>query len=445
MRAEIPFRRELLPPGSTVVCAVSGGADSVCLLDLVRRLPDVRPVCAHYNHGLRGEESRRDEAFVESLCRDWGVPFACGRGDAAARARLRGESLEAAARELRYAFLRRTAQEWGAQRIATAHTQNDNAETVLLNLARGTGLRGLGGIPPVRGEIVRPLLDATREEVEAYLAARGIPHVEDSTNAGDAYARNRARHWGIPAMESLHPGAAGNIARTARLLRQDEAFLEELARTFLAEAERDGALPVEALLAQPEPVGRRALRLWAGPGLEEVHVLGLLALCRSPAGRGAWDVPGGRIRKEGGVLVHGEPEALPPLPEREVKEGAVLPLPEAGLVLTARFLSAGEEIQSSFNIFSFAYVNICGKLTVASRRPGDRIRLRGRAGTRPVKKLLQEAGIPPARRETVPVLRDDKGPLAVYGFGQALRAWPGPGEKCIRIEIREDLGGRENE
>lgn len=115
------------------------------------------------------------------------------------------------------------------------------------------------------------------------------------------------------------------------------------------------------------------------------------------------------------------------------------------MVLTARCIPAGEEIQSSLNIFSFAYVNICGKLTVASRRPGDRIPPAGAGRDPPVKKLLQEAGIPPARREAVPSSRDDKGPLAVYGFGQALRAWPEPGEKCIRIEIREDLGGRENE
>ena len=137
--------RSLLPAGYTVLCAVSGGADSVCLLDLVRRLGDVTVLCAHFDHGIRGAESARDAAFVEALCKEWGVPFFPGRGDVPAYAAANGLSIETAAREMRYAFLERTAKEQGADVIATAHNLNDNAETILFRMARGTGLRGAAG------------------------------------------------------------------------------------------------------------------------------------------------------------------------------------------------------------------------------------------------------------------------------------------------------------
>lgn len=135
--------RSLLPAGCTVLCAVSGGADSICLLDLVRRLGDVTVLCAHFDHGIRGAESARDAAFVEALCKEWGVPFFPGRGDVPAYAAANGLSIETAAREARYAFLERTAKEQGADVIATAHNLNDNAETILFRMARGTGCTDL--------------------------------------------------------------------------------------------------------------------------------------------------------------------------------------------------------------------------------------------------------------------------------------------------------------
>ena len=153
--------RTLIPPGSRVLAAVSGGADSVCLLDLLRRESDVECVCAHFDHRLR-PGSGEDARFVRELCAEWGIEFVGGSGDTAAYAREKGLSLETAARELRYAFLFRAARETGAGLIATAHNLNDNAETVLFHMARGTGLRGLAGIPRRRETLVRPLLDVSR-------------------------------------------------------------------------------------------------------------------------------------------------------------------------------------------------------------------------------------------------------------------------------------------
>jgi tRNA(Ile)-lysidine synthase len=158
----------------------------MCLLHWLGNQKDLHLCAAHFEHGLRGEESRRDAAFVAEYCAAHKIPCAVEHGDVAAFAREKGLGIEEAARELRYAFLERTAADWDCDRIATAHNADDNAETLLLNLVRGAGTAGLSGIPPRRGKIVRPLLGFTRREIEAYLNEHEIPHVEDSSNASDA-------------------------------------------------------------------------------------------------------------------------------------------------------------------------------------------------------------------------------------------------------------------
>ena len=203
----------MIPPGSTVLCACSGGADSVYLLHrlyLLRERMGFRLAAAHYNHQLRGEESRRDEAFVRRFVAQWcgpaqvdghelpGVPLYVGRGDVAAQAGELGRGLEETAREMRYAFLRETAAELGGALIATAHTADDNGETILLHLLRGSGLRGLTGIRPVGEGLIRPMLTTTRAQVEEYLCLYGLPHVEDSSNRDESFSRNRLRWQVVP-------------------------------------------------------------------------------------------------------------------------------------------------------------------------------------------------------------------------------------------------------
>ena len=251
--------------------------------------------CAHFNHGLRGTESDRDEAFVRTQCAHLGVPFYAGRGDVAS---VRGVGTEGAARQLRYAFLTDCAAAHGYDWIATAHTADDNAETLLLNLARGCGLRGLTGIPPQRGKLLRPMLDTTRAEAEAYLAAHGIAHVEDSTNASDAYARNRVRHHAVPALESVNAAFVQHAADTAALLREDERFLGGLAAEFLAGQTPAEGIPTAELLALPRPVRVRVLQQAAGRELSRRHLLALEQLCGGE-GPGYADMPGrrsGRMR-----------------------------------------------------------------------------------------------------------------------------------------------------
>ena len=187
-------------PGDTVICAVSGGADSVCMLHVLLSLRNTLGItveAAHFNHQLRGEESDRDEAFVRTLCAELGVVLHVDNGDVRARAAKTHESVEEAARALRYAFFSSL-----PCLIATAHTQDDNLETVLLNLTRGTGLAGLCGIPPTRDSFIRPMLAVSRAEIEAYLEQNGLPHVTDSTNFLPDARRNRLRQSVIPLLKA---------------------------------------------------------------------------------------------------------------------------------------------------------------------------------------------------------------------------------------------------
>ena len=202
--------------GKKLLAAVSGGADSMCLLHLLAAAKlDV--TAAHFEHGIRGEESLRDLRFVETWCREHGIPCLTGHGDVPGYALSNGMSLEQAARELRYAFLRNCAGKIGAEYILTAHNLDDNAETLLFNLTRGSGTAGLCGIPTRRGEILRPLLSVSRTEIETYLEENHVPHVEDSTNREDAYTRNLIRHRVVPALREVNPRFAEAAARTAAL------------------------------------------------------------------------------------------------------------------------------------------------------------------------------------------------------------------------------------
>lgn len=287
--------RSLLPAGSRVLCAVSGGADSVCLLHWLSGQTDLQVFAAHFEHGLRGEESLRDAAFVEALCGKMGIPCLVEHGDAAAYAKEKHLGIEEAARELRYAFLERAAEAFSCDRIATAHNADDNAETMLLNLCRGAGTAGLRGIPPLRGRIVRPLLHCTREEIEDYLREHGLSHVEDSSNADDAFRRNLLRHQVLPVLRQLNPQVSKAALRTAELLREDEDCLDALAADFLQNFDDGESLPIRELLALHRAVSSRVLRRIAPGSLEREHVDAVLRFCAGE-GLGFLDLPGLRLR-----------------------------------------------------------------------------------------------------------------------------------------------------
>lgn len=226
-------RHRMIVPGDKIIAGVSGGADSVCLLFLLleycRRVP-VSLCAVHVNHCIRAD-SGQDAQFVESLCRELGVPFYLAREDVRGLAAREKLSEEDAGRIARYRAFRRAAEEMGGTKIAVAHNMGDNAETMLFHLFRGSGLKGLCGIAPVRGNVIHPLLCLERREVEAYLAERGISWRTDSTNGEDHYRRNRIRHHILPYAESeIAQGAAVRMCRTAELLSETEDYLERQTR-----------------------------------------------------------------------------------------------------------------------------------------------------------------------------------------------------------------------
>ena len=432
----------LFAPGQTVVCAVSGGADSVTMLHLLRSLQrelGVTVSAAHFNHRLRGAESDRDEAFVRKLCADWGVPLAAASGDAAARARETGESIEEAARNLRYAFFASL-----GQSVATAHTADDNLETILLNFLRGTGLTGLGGIPPKRDFLVRPILCCTRQEVLAYLDEHRLPHAEDSTNAADDCVRNRLRHNVLPLLKAENPSLAETALRTAQLLRQDDGFLDRLAETALQTA---GAGPLAwrcaPLAAEPGAVRTRAVRRMLQairiPKLSHAHIEAVdrLLFTDDPSARtslpNGWEAQReyGRLR----LARTADTDTFAPVP---LSPRTSVHIPELGLVIRCEFTK--NFAKNRPGTFTFAcrcdMIGATNGLLVRPRRTGDTIRLPG--GTKTLKKWFIDWKIPAARRGLVPVLADEAGVLAVYGLGQNLDRAAAEGEPAILFCIEKE-------
>jgi len=419
---------DLIRPGDRVLCAVSGGMDSVCLLHQMRILAAERAfsLCAaHYNHCLRGEESERDERFVRALCETWNVPCVIGRGDGSARS-------EAAARAARYAFLEQTADAQACTWILTAHTADDQAETMLLNLARGAGLRGLAGIPPRRGRVLRPLLDTPRTEIAAYLSEHDLPHVEDSTNASDAYARNRVRHEAIAALQSVNSQAVRHAALAADSLREDEAFLQSLADDCLVSQTGPGAA-LSDLRALSRPVRARVFRVLFGPGLSLGHVEALHDFCfgDDPA---LLDLPGVRARREQGRLLAAED--LPPLPELALQPGLDQTLPAHGFRVIVTDREQPDEIYDSLTVYRFKSTEIRGKLMLTARKPGDALRLSARGCTKRLSDLFAEAGVPASARGSIPVIRDDLGAAAALGF-LSERLEPQEGDTVLTVILEK--------
>lgn len=392
-------RYDMLRSGDSVTCAVSGGADSMALLWGLYLLKDslqLRLSAAHFNHHLRGEESDRDEAFVREFCERYEIPLTVG----GAYVQPGEKGLEAAAREARYAFFATL-----PGKIATAHTADDNAETVLMHLVRGTGLKGLGGIAPVNGAVIRPMLGITRHQVEEFLAEYHIGYVQDSSNGGDGFLRNRLRHHVMPLLTAENPRLAENVSAMAQRLRLDEQALE-------AQARYDVLPDVSALRKLPGGVQSRMLERFLKesgvkePEAEHIRLAQQLVFSGNPSARASF--PGGvtlcrsydrLIRQESeGAL---ETVTLP-------REGTVC-LEKLSLEITVR---DAQTLENSPWVFT---VRPKGELILRCRQEGDQIRLPG--GTKTLKKLFIDRKIPASQRLRIPVLADDDGILAVAGFG----------------------------
>ena len=407
----------LLSPGDKVIAAVSGGADSVAMLFALYLLRDELGItleAAHFNHHLRGAESDRDEAFVTDFCGRYCIPLHLGSG----RIVSGKKGLEAAARDARYAFLRSL-----PGKVATAHTADDNAETVLMRLIRGTGLKGLGAIAPVSGNVIRPMLTVTRDDVEAFLEEYALPHVEDSSNAEDDFLRNRIRHGILPLMRAENPRIGENLSAMALLLRQDEACLQAMIP--------EEQMPDVSRLKAMEPALRRRTleRFLKAQGVrepEQIHILQAEQLLYHWSPSASMQFPGGvTIGRQYDRLVR--LECVPELPETR------LSVPGETCIGGKRFVSEYatdlEERPDS--------VLVCpvGVLIVRSSRSGDTMRLPG--GTRSLKKMYIDRKIPASQRAAVPVLADDRGVLAVFGIGTDIRFRP-DSLPAVRVTLIEE-------
>ena len=388
--------QELVQPGEEVVCAVSGGADSVALLFalyLLKEKLQIRLSAAHFNHHLRGAESDQDQAFVEDFCSRYDIPLY--KGGAAVETGPRG--LEAAARDARYGYLKTL-----PGRIATAHTADDNAETVLMHLIRGTGLKGLGGIAPKSGKLIRPMLTVTRQEVMAFLQEWNLPHVEDQSNHTDQFLRNRLRHHVMPLLNRENPRLAENVSAMAMQLRQEEHYLSrqvELTDRVSVLREMDPALRNRALESFLRQQGVKE------PQREQIQLLKCLVFSNNPSARGAFPER---------VTIGREYDRLLRLPQEEAPDTAQLTLgsqklPQWKLEI---HVSQAQSLEQGKTVFT---VQPEGKIVVRSRLPGDRIRLPG--GSKTLKKLFIDEKIPAWERPFLPVLADEKGVLAVVGIG----------------------------
>lgn len=420
-------RYGLLERGQGVLVAVSGGVDSMVLLHGLLAIRDgwsLRLAVGHLHHGLRGAEADRDAAFVEEAARCLGLPVTVARAEIVRRG---GQSLQEAAREVRHAFLARVARDQGLGRIALGHTRDDVAETLLMNLLRGAGARGLGSVPPAReGGIIRPLIDLGREEIEAFALDRGIAYVADSSNASERYLRSRVRHRLIPLLaKEFNPQIARTLGRTALLLREEDAYLDAVAGEALAgmaSAEACGGLRIRrpALLALPRALQRRAfraaLRRVSGHlrGLAARHVEAALDLFGGPSGTGKLRLPGGTIlwlegediRLEPATSPSGEPPGGPSL------AAALLPLaPGATAVVGGAQFSLEFLPREGWapppdpgGMADLDADRVAGPLTIRPWLPGDRFQPLGMAGTKKLQDLFVDAKVPRPAREAVLVV-----------------------------------------
>lgn len=412
--------QDLIRSGDRVVCAVSGGADSVALLFalyLLKEKLNITLEAAHFNHHLRGEESDRDEVFVAELCDRYDIPLHRGGGQVVPGKK----GLEAAARDARYAFLRSL-----PGKIATAHTADDNAETVLMHLIRGTGLKGLGGITPIHGNVIRPMLKVTRQDVDAFLEEWCLSHIEDSSNETDAFLRNRIRHHVMPLLAKENPKIAENLSQMALRLRLDEEFLSSQANST--------ALPgVESLKTMPKAMRNRALENFLKENgvkePEDSHIALAESLVFS-------DKPSARASFPGGITLARNYDRLEVLSCEREQEEVILPCP--GEVLLPGLRVSCVPAEESIDTPDAFTVSAVGTIRIRGRKSGDSIRLSG--GSKSLKKLFIDRKIPAARRQQIPVVCDDAGILGVYSIGANWDRTGGEHPVTIRFENTENKG-----
>lgn len=403
--------------GSKICAALSGGADSMALLNALNELSselDFTLSACHVNHGIRGEEADRDEAFVTGYCEEKGIPLKVLHANVPELAKEKGMGLEECGRAVRYEFFA----SFENCLIATAHTLSDRCETLILNETRGASLKGLASIPAVRGNIIRPLIDCTRQEIEDYCSKNNIPFVTDSTNSDDNYARNRIRLNVIPELKKINPAFEQSAARLMQTAGEDEEFLSSCSKTILDLSKTEKGYKTEFFRNEHPAIKRRIIsqliKNEAGFIPELVH-----------------------IRMVEGVLQGGKTEILKDT-VIEVKNGFLRVNPEMEKLtgwqcdfsdftaetpsgnITAKIFNKNDlPPQQNVHNMVLDFECIVGKCIIRNRRQGDRMKCAGSSCTKTLKKLFNEKHL--EGRNSLAVLCDEKGILWVQGIGCADR------------------------
>jgi tRNA(Ile)-lysidine synthase len=445
---ELIKKRDLLAPGDRVLVAVSGGADSVVLLHLLYELREELELgleVAHLQHGIRGPEAQEDARFVGELATKLGLPFhlkevnlrqiksAAGKGN-----------LEALARDERYRFFAAVARERKLGKIAIAHTQDDQAETVLMWMLRGSGLKGLGGMPPAhpldganiesgsRLIVIRPLLDVSRAEIEGYLNEKRLAFRIDRSNQDPSFLRNWIRLELIPQLkEKMDRHLPARLAQQAELVRDEEEFLEKLARDELDRIRTPEGIDRGALLKYNKTLQRRFLRLWTEEmrghlrGLDFQHVEALLNLIADGPPQGRLSIPGGwelvkqyetlRLEKRSSNL-----KLVCPCYSYRLQIGTELTIQEASLTIQTREITPPlPSLPDNFMEAVFDIASLAGGLTMRNFRPGDRFQPLGMSGHKKVKELFIESRVPLSERARLPLLVLGDEVIWIPGYGRS--------------------------
>lgn len=429
----------MIEPGNPVVVGLSGGADSMALLCFLSRhqteLAISQLAAAHVNHQLRGKEAQRDEDFVSHICQQMQISLYIRTVDVAQMAAEQGIGVEEAGRKVRYAFFEELAHDLGAGcRIATAHTLSDAMESVLLHMIRGCGLSGLAGIPPVRGNIIRPLIDCSREEIEEFCEETDISYVYDSTNGDNHYSRNRVRNCIVNQLYTINPQVDKAFQRLMAATRRDESFwvqtVQDVWQGICLADDTACRLSCSGLQELLPALRYRILQkaaVWGDENggehaLEQKHLDALDSLVFNP---GAVTLPGNRlVTSDGDVLLFrrkakaDDPPFVPFTYPLEIGKSYTI----SDRIYRAVLISL-EEYENCKKIHkillknALSYDNISNTILIRSRLPGDSYHPVGRQGGKSLKKLFNESKIPPEKRQAIPILCDDQGILLVEGFG----------------------------
>ena len=456
------LRRSHLTPGARLVVAVSGGPDSLALLHSLHRLQDETAFDlhgAHLDHGLRGEASAADARFVAQTFRNMGIPLTSGSADVEAHRARRRMSLEEAAREVRYDFLARVAKERNAAAVALGHTADDQAETVLMHVVRGSGLAGLAGMQPfgcrsISGSellLLRPLLAVTREDTLAYCRALGLEPRLDESNRSPDMTRNRVRMELMPLLQELNPQARNAILRLSAAARQQISHLDEQVASLPPGAMRveGGTVTLDRSLVATLPAAVRLhlLRLAVATakgdldGIYQAHLDQMDGMLAGPASRTA-DLPGGLtffVGYDEATLTFGpppQPDMPPPLtrahPLNVPGETAA-----EGWLVTAHIAPAHDEMPPDGALTARLDPALAGEpLSLRSRQPGDRFQPLGMTGRKKLKDFLIDDKVPRAHRDRIPLLVAPRG--IAWVPGHRIAEWaklPASAQQALHVHL----------